>query len=278
MTLLGASDPTRQLTNRTVAICFLAGFCNSQAGRFDYNRNPLLQNAFMRLPFGLCLWAALLIASSEAESGGLSVSNTRLIMHDGQTSAATVFANETATQFLTRAWIEDRAGRKIEDFVVTPPVAFSPPGKHIRLQVTLLYPEKYPADKETLFYLRTNSVPGSYDKNANTLQIEYGLRVKVFYRPKALSGTMLDSIKGLRWRISGRRLIAENPSNFNVTVAAYSINGNTKQLDDCVIAPGAAVQFALPDHTPDAFRLVWASMDDYGTAVKSEADIKDEKP
>ena len=167
----------------------------------------------MHIKSVLILPLAMLLMSTQAESGGLSVSHTRLIMRDGQTSAATVFANESATQFLTRAWVENKTGMKNEDFIVTPPVAFSPPGKHIRLQVTLLHPENYPKDKETLFYLRTNSVPGSYAKEANALQIEYGLRVKVFYRPANLSGNMLDAIKGLQWKVDSNRLQKTLPTS-----------------------------------------------------------------
>ena len=66
---------------------------------------------------------------------------------------------------------------------------------------------------------------------------------------------------------------AENPSNFNVTLAAYSINDKTTQLDDCVIVPGGRASFKLSAKTPANFKLIWASMDDYGTVVKTEADI-----
>lgn len=237
--------------------------------------NPLPRHqSLMRLGTRLCVALALFGIAASAQCGGLSVSNTRLIMQDGQTSASTVFANDSNTQFLTRAWIENAAGIKNEDFIVTPPVAFSPPGKHMRLQVALLHPENYPSDKESLFYLRTNSVPGSYAKDSNSLQIEYGLRVKVFYRPANLEGNMVDAIKELGWRVEGGRLLAENKSNFNVTVAAYSINGKTKQLDDCVIAPGHTLQLKLPSNTPDTFSLIWGCIDDYGTVVHGETDLK----
>lgn len=211
--------------------------------------------------------AAGLCAASLAQAAGLSVSDSRIIIDKGKNSSAIVFRNTSGHQFLSKAWIEDSKGVPSEDVMVAPPFAYSPSGKHIRFQVTAINPDVLPTDRESLLYFRMHSVPAGNDSQ-NKLTIAYDVKLKVFYRPLGLSGSMEEAIEDLRWTLKDGVLTAQNNSNFNVSLLTWGIEKDYTQVDDCVIAPGSSQSFKVNKKYPSKVTVRWAAMDDYGTALR----------
>lgn len=211
-----------------------------------------------------------------AEAGGLAVSDSRIILSNGQTVSGFVLANTSQSQFLTKVWVETKQGEETEDIMAVPPVAYSPPGKHVRFQVMLLHPEKYAKDKETLFYLRTHSVPGD-GKSQHALTLAYDVKLKIFYRPEGLEGDMASAIEDLRWSLKKGELKAYNPSNYHVSIVTYGLNSDYTEVQDCVIPPGESLSFGVSKQYPEKVKVRWAAIDDYGSPIRRSTVIKNER-
>ena len=210
-----------------------------------------------------------------APADGLSLAHTRLIMENGETSAATIFNNASQTLFLTRAVVTTFDGRPAsEDFVVTPPVAFCPPGKQTRFQVALIHPERYPKDRESLFYFETQAAPGSYDDKTNTLEISYGFRIKLFYRPQGVTDNIADASENLEWTLKKGILTVRNPSKLHVTIVTVGVGSAYQKLQDGVLAPGASRAFKLKREQPEDVLIRWATIDDYGSVLQQRRVIR----
>ena len=215
---------------------------------------------------GSLLFASIALAALPLAgiAAGLSVSDTRLIMDSGKSSVAIVMSNTTPIPFLTKAWIEDVHGNKTDKLMVVPPVVVSVPNKFNRFQVSVLEPQDLPQDKESVFYLQTHSAPGNGNPS-NSLNVSYNTKLKVFYRPKGLSGSMDDAIESLHWTLKAGVLTAKNDSNFNVSVVTVGLDKNFKQLSGFMIAPKSSAQFQVTGKYPKEVTVRWAAMDDFGS-------------
>lgn len=214
-----------------------------------------------------------IFASVAYAAGGLSVSTSRLLIDKGRTAASLIFSNTTNSQFLTKVWIETADGQVTEDVMAVPPVAYSPPNKQIRFQTMVLEPEKFPKDKESLFYFRSHSVPAT-GETSNALTISYDVRLKVFYRPEGVEGDMTSAIEDLKWFLKKGVLTAFNPSNFHVSLVTYGIENRYKEIKDCVIAPGQSVSFKVKGKYPKNVLIRWAAIDDYGSPFRVSTNIE----
>lgn len=196
-------------------------------------------------------------------------------MENGRSTVAFVLSNTSSIPFLTKAWIEDVHGNKTEKLMVVPPVVLSVPNKFNRFQVTVLEPHELPQDKESVFYLQTHSSPGNGAPD-NTLNVSYNTKLKVFYRPKGLSGNMNDAIESLQWSLKDGVLTAKNASNFNVSVITIGLDNNFKKLSGFIIAPRSSAQFKVKEKYSKEVLVRWAAMDDYGSSLVFSKTIPNE--
>lgn len=232
-----------------------------------------LKHTFFVL-FSTAIFAPVLAAPST----GLSLGDTRLIMDKGMTAAATIFSNRSETAFLTRARVTSLDHRPVpEDFIVTPPVAFCPPGKQTRFQVALIHPENYPTDRESLFYFETHSAPGSYDEKANTLELSYAFRIKLFYRPEGVTDNIVSASEDLEWSLKKGILSVTNPSKLHVTILTIGVEKNHQKLDDGILPPGVTRTFKLKHTYPDKVKVRWAAVDDFGSVLQLSETIDNEQ-
>ena len=238
----------------------------------------LCNTSLMRLSRRQFLGGLLLIACCPGitlAAGGLTVSTSRVLIESGKTAAGIVISNNSTTQFLTKSWIEDRSGNKSDQVMAVPPVAYAPPGKHIRFQIMVLNPEELPTDQESLFYFHSHSVPGNGNPD-NALTVAFDMKLKVFYRPEGLDGNMASAIEDLKWSFKNGVLTAVNDSKYHISLVTYGINGDYTELQDCVIKPGTSVDFKTTKKYPQTVNIEWAAMDDFGSAMTASAKIDNE--
>ena len=219
--------------------------------------------------------AIVSLPSCVVAAGGLGVSDSRIIIEGGRTSAAIILTNETSLQYLTRVGIETLDGKKVENLVAVPPVAYSPPGRHVRFQVVVLAPEELPGDRESVFLFHSHSSPGNGDPD-NALTVSLDNRLKVFFRPAGIQGSMVAAIEGLKWSFKDGVLEASNPSKFNVSLIGLGINGHYRTLKYCVIAPEQKVQFKPQKRYPSEVTVEWVAMDDFGSPLRMSTSIANE--
>lgn len=179
----------------------------------------------MRLSFQALMLLALGLSQSVNAAVGLD--RTRVIF-DGSKDATSVNITNNNTQlpYLAQGWIEDEAGKKITSpLIVLPPVQRLEPGKQSQLKVQALPAAKsLPQDRETVFYFNLREIPPRSDK-ANTLQIALQTRIKLFYRPQAITPSQQDLSnpwqQKLTLTLAGERYQVNNPTPYYVTLGAW---------------------------------------------------------
>lgn len=241
--------------------------------------NTSIKTAALGAFSALAAFAALAgFADTAKAADGLSLSDTRLIMADGSLSAATIFTNTSSTKYLAKSEVFTLDGASAaDDFIVTPPVAFCPPGKQTRFQVALIHPEHYPNDRESLFYFQTHAEPGNYTDNGNTLQVAYAFRIKLHYRPAGLRDGITEASENLVWRIRKGVLTVTNTSKLYVTLVTIGLDKVYQKLADGILAPGETRSFKLKRKFPDTVLVRWAAIDDYGAVLQLRRKVRNEK-
>lgn len=207
---------------------------------------------------GSLLATALMLGCAsiaQAAEGGVSLGGTRLVFDGGKDSASmTVTNSSVADVWLMRFWVSPY-GEKSDDanakgssavpFAVTPPLYRLDPKGAVQLRINQVA-ETLPADRESVFYLNNLAIPPkkgekSYQKAVQSgLQFAVNTRIKLFYRPAAISDS--NAVKAAPGKMtivpSGKNIVVKNPTPWFVTMAQLSVNGKALQTDkDTMVAP-----------------------------------------
>nr|WP_273830962.1 molecular chaperone [Serratia bockelmannii] len=223
----------------------------------------------------------LLLAASGAHAasnnGGISLSGTRLIFDGSNDAASMTVTNSAASDvWLMRFWVSaygDKADAKANmPFAVTPPLYRLDPQNAVQLRVNKLS-DSLPADRESVFYLNNLAIPPkkgekSYQKAVQSgLQFAVNTRIKLFYRPGAISDA--DAVKAapgkLTLSMSGASMTLKNPTPYFITLSQLAVNGKTVQTTgDSMVSPFGSVTVAAgsPHGT-----FTYSTVDDRGMTV-----------
>lgn len=180
----------------------------------------------------LTLFALGLSQSTEAAVG---LDRTRVIFDGGKdATSVNITNNNTQLPYLAQGWIEDEEGNKITSpLIVLPPVQRLEPGKQSQVKVQALPAAKsLPQDRETVYYFNLREIPPRSDKS-NTLQIALQTRIKLFYRPQAITPSQQDLSNPWQEKLTltrqGDRYQVNNPTPYYVSLvdARSSKDGKT---------------------------------------------------
>ncbi|MCK3840448.1 MULTISPECIES: fimbria/pilus periplasmic chaperone [Pseudomonas] len=168
--------------------------------------------------------AMLAFSLSQSAHAAIALDRTRVIF-DGSKDATSVNITNNNTQlpYLAQGWIEDEQGQKITaPLIVLPPVQRVEPGKQSQVKVQALPAAKsLPQDRETVYYFNLREIPPRSDK-ANTLQIALQTRIKLFYRPQAITPTQQDLSNPWQEKLTlsrqGEHYQVNNPTPYFVTL------------------------------------------------------------
>ena len=85
-------------------------------------------------------------------------------------------------------------------------------------------PANLPGDRESVFFLNVLDIPPKPEniQNQNTVQLAIKSRIKMFYRPASLTGTLDNATGKLTLIASGKQFRIVNDSPFHITVANIS--------------------------------------------------------
>ncbi|SFB39433.1 P pilus assembly protein, chaperone PapD [Pseudomonas simiae] len=172
----------------------------------------------------LILLTLLSTCAAQASLAAVSLDRTRVIFNGGEKSVSLNISNQnTQLPYLAQAWIENEQAEKITSpLVVVPPIQRLEAGANSQVKIQGL-PElaRLPQDRESLFYFNLREIPPRSDK-PNTLQIALQTRVKLFYRPAAI--TPRTGIKEVSWQEKltltrqNDRYLVNNPTPYYVTL------------------------------------------------------------
>ena len=214
---------------------------------------------------GVTALVAVLISPSLALAGGIALGATRVIYpaEAKQTSLA-INNSDNKNRFLIQSWVENAAGQKTDDFIVTPPLFVSKPKSENTLRI-IYSGGKLPQDRETLYWLSNKAIP-SVERDdiqgKNVLQIAVLARIKMFVRPAGLSSKSADAPSMLKFKREGNTLIITNPSPFYVTLVNMTLGGRNLKLTNAMAAPKAETRVALFDGVSGVF--TYQAINDFG--------------
>ncbi|EIK6982729.1 molecular chaperone [Salmonella enterica subsp. enterica serovar Amager] len=215
-----------------------------------FKKNP---RAF---PGGAVVLACFLIFTASVthaeDKGGFSLGSTRVI-YDGSQKEATISVINSAKNapFLAQSWVTEYAPGKKQPaqapFLVTPPLYRQDQGKNM-LRI-IRTGGQMPSDRESVFWLNVKAIPAVHEslKGKNTLQFAYVLRVKLFYRPRGLSGEPSRATDNLSFSRQGNTLTVRNSGPYYITFNTLSVGGKTvKDASSLMVPPKGEQQYALP--------------------------------
>ena len=244
---------------------------------------------FRRVAAALVWWAGLSASIAHAAVG---VDGTRVIYGAQDREVSVRLTNENTVPALVQVWVDagdELAAPEEADvpFALVPPIFRMGPGRSqvVRLRYTR---EPLPLDRETLYWFNALEVPsGSAGaKDGNTLQLAFRTRLKLIFRPVALSGGAATAFKQLKWTWvadgggTGAALQVFNPSPYYVNFAriGLKIDGGGKLNEGGMVAPRDKAMFRLdarklPAQLGDTVKVSFDVIDDYGAVREQEADL-----
>lgn len=238
-----------------------------------------------------CLLAAGLILSGAAAAvkanASVVVASTRVVYGAEDREVTLKLTNAGTDPALTQVWLDNGDPKAMPSslevpFLITPPIMRIEPGNAQTLRI-LHTGEPMPQGKESVYWLNMLEVPpnpGAEAADANTLQLAFRTRIKLFYRPAGLKGDARSAPAQVAWRLvkDGERysLEARNPTPYHVTFAALELTGAGKTAtfeEGGMVNPGETLQFPLEGEVAGGpgLRLHYHAINDYGGQLDGEA-------
>ncbi|HZS79860.1 MAG TPA: molecular chaperone [Herbaspirillum sp.] len=236
------------------------------------------------------MFCAALVSASPAHASVIMV-GTRVVYPASLKERVLNFTNQDNYPNLVQIWVDQgngSSGSESEDppFVAHPPVFRMEPqaGQMVRLTYV---GETLPQDRESLFFLNFLQVPAikASDMEANKLVLTVRSRMKIFYRPTALSNessmsTMRKSLSFEASRADGVvRVVGRNSSGYYAVLQSVIIasdKGDVPVAEAVLIPPKGEVVWPVKTMTGEvsASRLKVRLINDYGGEIEDEYRFK----
>lgn len=226
---------------------------------------------------GAMALAGLGLFSSAAQAagyGGIALGATRVIYPQGSNQISLPVNNtDRASVFLIQSWVENAAGQKSNDFVVTPPLFVIKPEKENTLRIIYAGDNTLPKGRESLYWMNVKAIPAANKdiQNKNTLQIAVLNRIKLFVRPKNLSMQSVDAPAQLRFHQNGNTLIVKNPTPYFITLV--KLHEGSTDLPAVMVPPMDQAHVALPKGAQG--KIMFQTVSDYGADTPSQNAVMD---
>lgn len=194
------------------------------------------------------LFSTLLLTYTSLSFASIQIMSTRVILNAAEKEQSFIIRNVGESPSLVQLWLADKSSNemKIQEDL---PLFITPPVGRInadRRKVFRIFPTEQagnilPQDRESMFWINVLDVP-EQDANSNAgnkLNLAFRTRIKLFYRPVNIKGTLIKSAEEVIWKKrqtkNGCEIIATNNSPFHVTL----VNMKLKQGEATVAAlPG----------------------------------------
>lgn len=228
----------------------------------------------LRLPQLLC--AAVLVSTSGVANANLVINNTRVIYNSATRDVTVNVTNEGLRPSLMQSWIDSGNPESIPDeeevpFSLVPPVARIDGDQSQALKITW-NGDPLPMDRESVFYLNVMDIPpepcGANRSDRNYVQFAIRTRIKLFFRPRTLTGKADSAARQLTWQQIGHAIRLYNPTPFYVSINQVRDAGGqvTVSSDLGMVPPFGTTDFAVASrsHVQKGADLQVESINDYG--------------
>jgi chaperone protein EcpD len=231
---------------------------------------------------------ALLAANVEAS---VTIGGTRVVYPLDQREVTVRLDNDSLGPSLVQTWIDDgNADAKPNEihvpFVITPPIFRMDPKKAQILRV-MFVGNALPQDRESVYWLNVLDIPPKPDsaRDANSLQLAYRTRIKLFARPAGLPDEPEDAPARLSWTLvasprgKGHAVSVSNPTPYYVSFSEVDVgsDGHTyKNEEGGMVAPRSTT--VLPVAGMSAVTagatVRYIAINDYGGPIKGDAPLR----
>ena len=235
----------------------------------------------------LLLVFVALLSFVQFSHASVVITGTRVIYPADQREVNIQLSNTGDVPALVQAWVEPytdpsapKRDVKEQDipFVLSPPVFRINPkeGQTIRL---MYVGGDLPQDRESVFYFNVLDIPPapSADKTDNFLQLAINSKLKLFYRPTAVSKNLSKLKDELRFSLieaNGYQLKVDNPTGNFFTLLDlkfYSADKSVFGPEIGMVDPKSSRNIAIPNNKSfisQATHLEVNYVDDYGAKRK----------
>ncbi|MGY4664661.1 chaperone protein EcpD [Pseudomonas chlororaphis] len=188
----------------------------------------------------LFILVVLMSLASQAKAE-LVVDGTRVIYYGADREATIAVSNIGGEVVLAHSWITDDKNEESPDipFVIIEPLIKIEPQRRHRIRI-LYSGAGLPSDRESMFFLNVMGVPTKSGRQ-NVLQFAVKQRLKMFFRPKGMKGSVSDAVASLQWKRLKDRVEVLNSSRFHVTLTDLSLLASEEKsliLDYLLLKPG----------------------------------------
>lgn len=240
-------------------------------------------NSLMTLRCGLAVTLCFVSSVfSSAVFAGIQLGGTRIVYPAAEREASILVKNQGQTDVMIQSWLEPDSRDEDADvlFAITPALARMGGNKQQMLRI-FYHGKGLPADRESVFWLSVQEIP-QQAKEENTLQVAVRQRIKVFYRPESVTGSLDEAVDKLQWRLvsrtGARQLEVQNPSAFYISLGTLKLISGQQEyaVEDQMLAPKSTMYLtvkkliALPESTA---RLELEAINDYGGLIKREFSV-----
>lgn len=226
------------------------------------------------------LLGILFLLSTTLAQAGIVVGGTRIIYPADQAEVQVSLKNrDDAKRYLVQSWVSNTDDSKAP-FIITPPIYKLDENRQTLLHVIYTGAKTaLPQDRESIFMANIKSVSAMPEelRDKNTLQFAIKTKIKLFYRPTALSDTAAKMAwQSLQFSRSNNQLTIKNPTPFYVTlgqlkVAQKEVKPLGKQDSPSalamMIAPFGEQVFALPAGAQSP--VMWTAINDFGAETEA---------
>lgn len=224
--------------------------------------------------FIISLLAFLFLLSSSSANAGIALSATRVIYPaDGKQVQLSVINTDNDNAFLIQSWVDDFAGKKSKNFLITPPLFLMKGKKENILRIVDTTSSALPADRESLFWINVKAIP-AIDKDKlseNKLQLAIVNRIKLLYRPSNLSMSPEDAPEKLTFTRVNNKLEIKNPTPYYLTLAEFHVGKSL--LEGVMVKPMGSELVTLPNNS--ASNVNYRTINDFGAfTAKIEKSVK----
>lgn len=230
---------------------------------------------------GQVFFLFFLLASATAQAA-VQFDGTRVIYPAAKREVTLALTNNASGPRLLQAWMDDgnpdlRPETGKVPFIVTPPVfrLNAEKGQSLRIRFT---GGKVPQDRESVWWLNVLEVQPKTErgaKNPNLVHFPVRTRLKVFYRPAGLPGTPGGAVNTLRWRLTreagAMKIICENPSAFNVSLARISLYATDRPNEEVKGMCPAKGSAAFTLEGTETGKVYFTTISDYGGFARHSA-------
>lgn len=219
---------------------------------------------------------------------GVGLGGTRVIYPASSKGVTLRVDNSADHPFLVKSTVLDENRHEHEEapFIVTPPLFRLDGGQRNTLNIIRTGGD-FPVDRESMNWLCVQSISpeadsvwaGGNKEGAGRDKISASMRllpsscIKLLVRPDVVQGNPVDVADKVSWSISGKTVIASNPTPFYMNIGHIAFNGKKIKMDRSYIPPFSEGKFISPGNEIKG-TVKWTVIGDYGEEREKTAVVK----